>query len=283
MDRQTNSMQDNSQDKIGQLVGLLRSYQKVCVAFSAGVDSSFLLDIASKTLPGNVIAMMAIGSMVPERDLAEAKEFCESRSIPLKQFEAGELDVPQFLYNEPDRCYHCKKNIFTQIQQLAAAEGYKVVVEGSNADDIGDYRPGMRALSELGILSPMLMVGLTKAEIRSVAKQNGVSTWNKPAGACLATRVPFGETISKTLLKTIEEAEYQLADAGIPGGRVRVHGAVARLEIPWTLLDVFMTKRLEMVEAMKKLGFRHVCLDLEGYVKGSMNRALEEGTDNGHD
>lgn len=282
MNMQQNEMNKSNNEKIDRLIGLLRSYQKVCVAFSAGVDSSFLLDIAGKTLPGNVIAMIATGSMVPERELAEAKKFCESRSIPLKQFEAGELDIPQFLYNEPDRCYHCKKNIFSQIQQMAADDGFTVVVEGSNADDVGDYRPGMKALSELGILSPMLEVGLTKAEIREAAKENGVNAWNKPAGACLATRVPFGETISKSLLKTIELAEYQLADAGIPGGRVRVHGAVARLEIPWPLFDVFMSKRLEMVEEMKKLGFRHVCLDLEGYVKGSMNRALEEGTSNGH-
>ena len=251
--------------------------KRVCVAFSSGIDSSLLLDYANSVLKGNVLAVMATGSMVPVRDVREAEEFCSRRGIRLIQIEAGEFFVREFSENRPERCYYCKKNIFAKILEVAEKEGFPVVVEGSNVDDLGDYRPGMKALKELKIQSPLLEARFTKAEIRELARTLGISSWNKPAGACLATRIPFHTKLTPELLKLIEETEGVLWDLGLFGGRVRLHGTIARIELPLDrLMDAVVGDvRQILVEKFKAQGFHHVCLDLEGYVKGSMNRDMD--------
>jgi uncharacterized protein len=264
------------EEKYQRLISLLKQWKSVCVAFSAGVDSSFLLDAAHRAIPGGVMAVTVLGSMVPARDAEEARAFCAERGIRLVTLQADEFTIPEFAGNVPERCYYCKKNIFSRILQAAHENGIPEVVEGSNADDLGDYRPGMRALAELGIRSPMLDCGLAKAEIRALARRNGVAAWDKPAGACLATRVPFGTPLTPELLGLIERAEYALSDLGFSGGRVRVHDALARIELPVPQMKEAVEEpmRTALTTAMRDLGFRHVCLDLEGYVKGSMNRAV---------
>ena len=266
------------QAKYDSLIRRLLDAERVCVAFSAGVDSSFLLDAAHRAIPDGVLAVTVLGAMVPARDAEEARAFCAERGIRLVTLQAEEFSVPEFAGNVPERCYHCKKNIFTRIQRVAAENGISHVVEGSNADDVGDYRPGMRALVELGIESPMLDCGLAKAEIRSLAHRNGVKAWDKPAGACLATRVPFGTPLTPELLGLIEKAEYALQDLGFTGGRVRVHDKLARIELPYPQMQEAIVEPLRsaLTGSMRELGFLHVCLDLEGYVKGSMNRAIRE-------
>lgn len=263
-------------DKYDRLMEQLREWKKVCVAFSGGVDSSFLLDAAHRAIPDGVLAVTVLGAMVPARDAEEARAFCEARGIRLVALQAEEFSVPEFAGNVPERCYYCKKNIFSRILHAAREHGIMTVAEGSNADDLGDYRPGMRALAELGIRSPMLDCGLAKAEIRALARQNEVAAWDKPAGACLATRVPYGTPLTPELLGLIERAEYLLADLGFSGGRVRVHGALARIELPFSQMQNALAEpmRTALTEGMRGLGFLHVCLDLEGYVKGSMNRAV---------
>lgn len=263
-------------DKYDRLMEQLREWKKVCVAFSGGVDSSFLLDAAHRAIPDGVLAVTVLGAMVPARDAEEARAFCEARGIRLVVLQAEEFSVPEFAGNVPERCYYCKKNIFSRILHAAREHGIMTVAEGSNADDLGDYRPGMRALAELGIRSPMLDCGLAKAEIRALARQNEVAAWDKPAGACLATRVPYGTPLTPELLGLIERAEYLLADLGFSGGRVRVHGALARIELPFSQMQNALAEpmRTALTEGMRGLGFLHVCLDLEGYVKGSMNRAV---------
>lgn len=255
----------------------LRALGSVCVAFSAGVDSSFLLDAAHRVLGENVIAVTVLGSMVPERDREEAAAFCRQRGIRLVTVEADEFTVPAFAANAPDRCYHCKKNIFTRILRIASENGMQAVVEGSNADDLGDWRPGMRALAELGIHSPMLDCGMTKSDIRALARHFGVASWNKPAGACLATRVPFGTPLTPELLRLVDRAESALVEQGFSGARVRVHDQLARIELPASQMADALAEpaRAGLVHALRALGFQHVCLDLEGYVKGSMSRELE--------
>jgi len=265
-------------EKYERLMTRLRESERVCVAFSAGVDSSFLLDAAHRAIPDGVIAVMVLGAMVPSRDVEEARDFCEERGIRLLMLQAEEFSVPEFAGNVPERCYHCKKNIFNRILQAAAENGIRHILEGSNSDDLGDYRPGMRALAELGIESPMLDCGLNKAEIRALAGMNRVKAWDKPAGACLATRVPFGIDLTPELLGLIEKAEYALADLGFTGGRVRVHDKLARIELPPDQMREALADPLRstLTQRMRELGFLHVCLDLEGYVKGSMNRALAD-------
>ncbi len=264
------------EEKYQRLTSLLKEWKSVCVAFSAGVDSSFLLDAAHRAIPDGVMAVTVLSSMVPARDAEEASAFCAARGIRLVTLQADEFSIPEFAGNAPERCYYCKRNIFSRILLAARENGISTVVEGSNADDLGDYRPGMRALAELGIRSPMLDCGLSKAEIRALARRNGVAAWDKPAGACLATRVPFGTRLTPELLGLIERAEYALADLGFSGGRVRVHDMLARIELPVSQMGKAVDEplRTALTTVMRELGFRHVCLDLEGYVKGSMNRAV---------
>ena len=260
---------------------MLTGCGRIAVAFSGGVDSSFLLFAANEALPGNVLAVTAKTGAFPDRETGEAEEFCSRYGIPQKVIKIDEMSVAGFVENTPERCYFCKKEIFTGLAAAAAAEGIHTVAEGSNADDDGDYRPGKRAVRELGVISPLQETGFTKAEIRQLSARFGLPAADKPSYACLATRIPYGDAITKEKLRMADAAEQFLIDLGFQQCRVRIHGRMARIELRPPDFGKFMQDgiRIPVYRAFKRLGFSYVSLDLEGYRTGSMNEVLDRGTD----
>lgn len=264
-----------AEDKLLQLEKILKSLGKAAVAFSGGVDSALLLAAAHKVLGRNVVAITAASHVIPQRELAEAEEFCRSRGIKQLIFKFDELEVPGFRSNSIDRCYHCKHALFTGLLDMAAAHGNYVLVEGSNMDDMSDYRPGLQALRELEVMSPLKEAGLTKAEVRCLSSRLGLPQWNKPSFACLASRFAYGEEITAVGLARVEKAENILHELGIRQFRVRVHGELARIEVLLEDMPLIMTNRASIHVKFKALGFAYVSLDLGGYSSGNMNIGLE--------
>lgn len=265
------------QEKNEGLRKLLAGYGRLAVAFSGGVDSSFLLAAAAEVLGDQVLAVTAAPVFVPQRELAEAEAFCRERGIRQAVIPAERLNIESFRHNPPDRCYHCKKEIFSRIRRAASEEGFRILAEGSNLDDTGDYRPGMRAVRELGVVSPLLEAGLTKAEIRELSRQMSLPTWEKPSFACLASRFVYGETITDEKLRMVDRAEQLMLDMGFRQFRVRIHGNLARIELLPEELPRAMEEenRRRISEKLKEYGFSYVTMDLTGYRSGSMNEVLK--------
>ena len=266
----------NENAKIKRLRASLREIGSAAVAFSSGVDSTFLLRVAHEELGENVVAVTARSHSFPKRELDEAAAFCAREGVRHEIIDSEELDIPGFVANPPDRCYHCKKALFGKLIAFAQANGLAAVLEGSNMDDDGDYRPGRRAIMELGVASPLHDAGLTKAEIRVLSKRMGLPTADKPSFACLASRFPYGERITAAGLERVERAEQWLMDAGLGLAqlRVRSHGDMARIEVPPADIPRLATRAEEIAAALKSFGFTYVALDLQGYRTGSLNETL---------
>lgn len=273
-------MQKINDEKYIKLCDYLKSLEKVAVAYSSGVDSTFLLKVAFDTLGAdNVIAVTASSSWFPDREYEEAKNFCIENDIKQIVVNIDENDVEGFKENPVNRCYICKKAIFSRLLEIAKENGIDEVVEGSNVDDNGDYRPGHIAIKELNIKSPLREALLTKAEIRELSKELNLKTWKKPSFACLASRFVYGETINKEKLSLVDKAEQLLMDMGFEQFRVRIHGDkdfIARIEVnPSDISKIAEDENREKVfEAFKSFGFSYVALDLKGYRTGSMNETI---------
>jgi pyridinium-3,5-biscarboxylic acid mononucleotide sulfurtransferase len=261
--------------KENRLNSILNELGSFAVAFSGGVDSSFLLYRAHVLRKADVVAVTIRTPYIPVNEIADSIEFTSKHGI---KHSILNLDFPEVIRQNPvNRCYLCKKNLFTHLKDFAKMNNLRYVVDGSNADDTADFRPGMKALQELGIMSPLLEAGLTKEEIRQLSEKEGLDTWNKPAMACLLTRIPYDTDVLEKDLRMIEGAENMLFECGFPGTRVRLHGDLARIECLPGFIDKMLQKsvREQIITGLKKLGFRYVSLDLEGYRTGSYNPQKE--------
>ena len=257
--------------KYDKLLDRLESLEKVAIAFSGGVDSTLLLKASYDALGDNVIAITANSAVFPEGENNEAKEFCKAYGIRQLTIDYDVMSVPNFCDNPSNRCYHCKKNLMSIMRNVALENGIQTVAEGSNIDDTKDYRPGFKAVEELGIISPLKEVGLTKKEIRNLSREMNLPTWDKPSYACLATRIPFGDNITIDKLRKIEEAEDFLHEMGFLQARARVHDNLCRIEIETEKFERIIDEdvRCKIVSRLKEIGFEFVSLDLQGYVMGS--------------
>ena len=254
----------------------LKELGSIAVAYSSGVDSTFLLKVAKDVLKDNVIAVTARSASFPKRELDEATEFCKKEGIRQLFVDIDEMSIEGFRKNPVNRCYYCKHEVFTRITEAAVNCGIKYVAEGSNIDDNGDYRPGLKAVEELGIKSPLRYAGLTKSEIRALSKELGLPTWEKPSFACLASRFVYGEAITEEKLGMVDRAEQMLLDLGFKQFRVRVHGNIARIEVLPEEISKLMeeTVRSVVYKRFKEIGFDYVTMDMAGYRTGSMNETL---------
>ena len=267
---------DIRHQKLEKLKEYLKSLESVAVAFSSGVDSTFLLKIAHDTLGDKAIAITAESASFPKREKNEAIEFCKKEKIRHFIIKSEELNIEGFRSNPPNRCYLCKSHLFKEIKELAKKESIKEVVEGSNTDDNGDYRPGLQAIAELNIKSPLRFADLSKDDIRILSKELDLPTWKKPSFACLASRFVYGEEITEEKLNMIDKAEQLLLDLGFNQVRCRIHGKIARIEISPDEFDKILKQEIrdKIYTEYKKIGFSYVALDLKGYRTGSMNETL---------
>jgi len=265
--------------KLENLKESIRRMGSLAVAYSGGVDSTFLLKVAHDVLDANVIAVTARSSTYPEREFREATDFAKKIGVRHRVIVSEELDIEGFSDNPVDRCYFCKRELFTKILDVAKQSGLKYVADGSNIDDLGDYRPGMKAVKELGVVCPLKEAGMGKDDIRILSKEMNLPTWDKPAFACLSSRFPYGQKITREKLEVIDKTEQFLMDLGFRQVRVRHHGDMARIEVSAEeRRKIFDTDLMDRIhEKFRQFGFAYVALDLKGYRTGSMNEVIDTG------
>ena len=257
-------------EKLDRLREYLSNFDKLCVAYSGGVDSDLLMNVAYEVLKDNAIAVIGDGVMLSRQDLEDAENLARKTGIKYYVVKVDVFSVNEFKFNDKKRCYYCKKNIMGEIIKKANELGFYTVADGKNSDDGKVYRPGAEAARELGIVSPLYEAGMTKQDIRQAAKELGLETWNKPSNSCLATRFPYDTELTAENFAKVEGAELLIAQKGIPSGRVRMHGDIARIEVPEDRFNELISDR-KLIEDIKNFGFRYVTLDLEGFRSGSMD------------
>lgn len=262
--------------KLEILKDILAKMGSAAVAYSGGVDSTFLLRVARDTLRNNVLAVTASSPTYPSGEIREARLLARKLSVRHLTIQTDEFTDPNFTSNPPERCYYCKKELFSKLSKIARENHLNYILDGSNLDDEKDFRPGMRAAREFGVRSPLKEAGFTKEDIRQLSRKLNLATWNKPALACLASRFPYGRPLTKRGLSRVGKAEKLLGEAGIAQVRVRNHAHIARIEVPKEQINRFLSADLreKLVAKLKQLGYTYVTLDLEGYRTGSMNEAL---------
>lgn len=266
----------NPEEKLEKLKNIIRQLASVAVAYSGGVDSSFLLSVAREVLRNNVIAVTAQSSVCSERERRDAAVFTGDLNVRYVIIEFDPLDIKGFSDNPPDRCYYCKRELLSKVSEVAHGNNIRHVVEGSNIDDLGDYRPGAQAVAESEVRSPLQEAGLTKEDIRILSRKMNLPTWDKPAAACLASRIPYGQKINADKLAAIDRAEQFLIDQGFRQVRVRHHGNIARIEVSAEERSKFFDADLadRIHDKFQRLGFAYTALDLKGYRTGSLNEIL---------
>src|ERR1700680_4241128 len=274
----TAMQQQDPNEKQEKLAARLQELGSVMVAFSGGADSAYLAWMAHRTLGERALAITALSPSFSAFDRQQAETFVREENLQHEFVETHEFENPLYVVNQADRCYHCKTELFGVLEKLRAARGFGAVTYGVNADDMKDFRPGHRAASEFGVVAPLLDVGLTRAEIRELSRRAGLATWDRPASACLSSRVPYGMPVTVENLSRIERAENVLRDYGFRQIRVRSHGELARIEIAVEELPRALQGDMaeEIAESIRETGFAFVTLDPEGYRQGSLNAALKK-------
>ncbi len=264
------------QEKIGRLEAILRDLGSTAVALSGGVDSTLLVAEARRVLGREgVLAVTATGNLFVPGEADNARDLAARLDVPHVVIETEPLAIPEVAANPPDRCYHCKKAIFAEVQRIARQRGLAAACDGANADDPGEHRPGMRATAELGVRSPLKEAGLTKANVRARSRELGLVTADRPSMACLASRFPYGTPVTEASIRRVAAAETVVQELGFPGCRVRDHGTVARIEVAPSAIPQLVRHRAALVEALQALGYAYVTCDLEGYRSGAMDEVLE--------
>ncbi len=263
-------------EKERQLFQILRQLERVVVAYSGGTDSAYLAWAAHRVLGDNLLAVTADSASIPASHKRDAEEFARECGFRHQYIDTYEFDNPDYVKNDKDRCFHCKDELFERLQAFAAANNWKYITYGVNRDDLGDYRPGQRAARLHDVKAPLVEAGLSKAEIRELSRRAGLSTWDRPAAACLSSRVPYGTAVTKERIHTIEQGEEAIRALGFRQFRVRFHGELVRIEIARDEMPKALNVQTaaEFTRIFKELGFLYVALDLEGYRQGSLNAAL---------